>query len=540
MLCLPLPTLLYCVTADYVIVGVGTAGAVLAKKLSDDKKTSVVALHNGENLTQDPLIKFSDNAGITVLSALLGELDPSINFLYLSGLTTPQQFADNRDLLWVMATPEGGASSINAGAWARGTKELFSQWEAIAGPEWSVHRILKLYKELENYKGWTTDSKARGYHGRINVRQDPYPSKVSKVFTQAMIEATHLPYVLDYNDPKTPIGISSRFQFTQKGPDGALRVSSATAFLDKHVITPEGFGRHGRKLRVLFDSMVLKVLWEGNTAIGVEYLHKGEIRQVFAKKGVIVCAGLYSSSLLMHSGVGPASLLQSLNIPVIFNNPNVGKGLVDQPQVPLLFTSNPIDFQKHPAGIFSQISWLPAPGGAPNVRQLRLAFANPVPGLTLGLFDLIQPLSRGAITINSSDPTVPPVIDLGFLSNPSDLAVYQSGFQVYIKALNQALQTINPFYKLIFPDPAILNDINATTAFIQSQIRSNQSFQSHCRMAPFDQGGVVDSKGRVYGVQNLFVADDSIVPLCMDGATMASAYLIAANIANMILESIHD
>lgn len=529
--------LLFCVTADYVIVGVGTSGAVLAKRLSDDKKTSVVALHNGENLTQDPLIKFSKNAIFTVFSALLGEIDPAINFLYFSGLTIPQTFADNRDMLWVMANPEGGASSINAGAWARGTNELYFQWEAIAGKEWSVNRILSIYKQLENYNGKTTNPKFRGYCGPINVRQDPHASKVSRTFTKAMIQATTLPYVLDYNDPETPIGVSSRFQYTQNGPDGSLRVSSATAFLNRDVVTLKGYGKDGRKLRIHFNSMALRTLWSGNTAIGVEYLHNGEVKQVFARKGVIVCAGLYSSPFLMHSGVGPAAVLQPLNIPVIFNNPNVGQGLVDQAQLPLLFTSSPEDYIKHSAGIFNQISWLPAPGGNIKIRQFRLAFTNPIPGLTLGVFDLCQPLSRGSVTINSADPTAPPVIDFGFLSNPSDLALYQSGLQVYIKALSESLQAIDPLYQLISPNPNILNDINAVTAFIKSQIRSNQSFQSHCRMAPFNQGGVVDSRGRVYGVQNLYVADDSIVPLCMDGATMASAYLIGANIARMIIEN---
>ena len=106
-----------------------------------------------------------------------------------------------------------------------------------------------------------------------------------------------------------------------------------------------------------------------------------------------------------------------------------------------------------------------------------------------------------------------------------------------MKGINQALQAIDPLYQLIFPSPAILDDPVAVANYCQAIVGCNQHFQSHCRMAPFSQGGVVDSTGRVYGVNNLFVADDSVVPLCMDGSPMASAYLIAANIADMLIQS---
>lgn len=520
--------------ADYVIVGVGTAGAVLAKELSDDHKTSVVALHIGENLTEDPLIKFAENAGFTVLDALFGFP------YYQNGETIPQINADNRELLWAMALPEGGASSINAGAYCRGTNQVYSQWEAIAGPKWSVNRILDLYKRLETYHGQTDNPAARGYNGPLSIRQVAQPSQVSQTFTQAVINATGFPFVLDYNDPNTPIGASSQLQYTQS-PDGILRVSSATAFLNEDVMTPDGYGVHGRKLRVLFESPGLRTIWKGNKAIGVEYSSNGKTKKVYAKKGVIVCAGVRSSTFLMHSGVGPKALLKSLDIPVVFDNPNVGQGLADQPGCRTIFTSDPADTPiiNSDSGLFTQISWLPVPGGDATVRELRLATANPVPGITLALFDLCQSLSRGSITINSKNPLDPFVMNLGTFNNSADLETFQKGFQVYYSAINTAIQQLNPSYQLIYPDPAILNDLNALTDFIKNSVSCNEHFQSHCRMAPQDQGGVVDSSGFVYGVENLIVGDDSIVPLCMDGSPMASAYLIAANIAQQLIERDH-
>jgi len=545
-------------TADYIIVGVGTAGAVLAKKLTDDKCTSVIAIHNGSNLSKDPLIKYSRNAIFTVLASLIGApipADPSVfnvpetfknpfirfmasvparvPVLYIQGLTTAQPFADNRNLLWEIAIPEGGASSINAGAWCVGTNQVYAQWEAIAGPNWSVPRIREIYKELEEYHGKTPDPQFHGFDGPISIKQKR-PSGLSRVFSQAIVDATGLPFVLDYNDPNTPIGASERMQLTQSGPNGVYRVSSVNAFLGKKMVNENGHGINGRRLRINFNSTALRVLWDGNRAVGVEFSQGGETKKVFAKQGVIVTAGLFSSAFLMRSGVGPSSLLESLNIPVIFDNPNVGQGLVDQPPVYLVFSTNPKDFPKHENAVFQQIAWLPAVNGNQTIREYRLSTAKLIPGISLAVFDLVQPRSRGSITLESADPFVPPIIDDGVLSNPTDLALFQSGLSVYIKNINTALQAIDPQYQLIFPDPAILDDPLLVTSFIQEIVGTNMCFQSHCRMAPLDQGGVVDSEGRVYGVQNLIVADDSIVPLCMDGSPMASAYLIAANVAKLM------
>ncbi len=521
-------------TADYIVVGVGTAGATVAKMLTDDLQTSVIALHNGPNLTEDPLIKFSANAAITV------PLSQVSSPLFQNGNSTPQVFADNREIIWTVALPEGGASSINAGAFVRGTNQLFAQWEAIAGPNWSVNRILNIFKQLEHYYGKTTNPSARGSRGSISLLQVQNPTAVSQKFTQATINATGFPFVLDYNDPNRPIGVSSQLQYTQSSPDGTFRESSANAFLNTSIMMPNGLGVHGRKLRVFFDSPASKIIWKGNKAIGVEYVNQGQTKKVFANKGVVVCAGLNSSPFLLRSGIGPQAMLQSLNIPVVNNNPNVGQGLVDQTPVRFIFTSNPSDTPlENPGvtGLFSQISFLPDPTGDPTVRALRIAILNPAPGVVIGSLDLCQPLSRGSVLINSSDPTTPPVVNLGVLSNSADLSLLERGFTAYIAPINTAIQAIDPDYELIFPDPAVIAVPVLLTAFIQEEVGCNQHFQSHCRMAPQSQGGVVDSNGRVYGVQNLFVADNSIVPLCTDGAPMASGYLIGANIAQLIIDS---
>lgn len=545
-------------TADFVIVGIGSAGGLMAKKLTDDKKTSVIALHSGQNFTNSFIIKYAKNTAFSVLSVLLGsplpfdpaslDLSPAIKAelvaflnlsddavrpLYETGASTPQPNADDRQILWAIPLPLAGGTSVNAGAWCRGTRQLYSQWESIAGPEWSVNNIFAIYNELEKYHGKTTNPYGRGHHGPISVRQD-HVSKLSAVFTAAEIKATGTPFVLDYNDAQTPIGVSAQFQLTRKGDDSFYRVSSATAFLNHDVMKSDGTGVDGRKLQVLFESTGLRTIWDGNKAVGVEYLQNGVQKQVFARKGVIVCAGLRSSPFLMYSGVGPSGLLTSLGIPVKFDNPNVGQNLADQQNTVMIFASNPNDSNVKGNGIFSQISWLPAPGGDPLSRQIRISTVDIIPGITAAILDLVQPLSRGSVSINSADPLAHPVIDLGVLSNPNDLDLFVSAYMTYVKQINIQLQQIDPLYELIYPDPAILDDPILVAEFVKGAVGSNLHFQSHCRMAPLAQGGVVDSTGRVYGVQNLFVADNSINPQDMDGSPMATAYLVAANIARLL------
>ncbi|HHF0526732.1 TPA: GMC family oxidoreductase [Legionella anisa] len=555
------PAMIQIQVPDYIIIGAGTAGAVLAKKLSDDFNTSVVALHNGPNLNQDPLINLSKNSMITVLLGLIGPP------LYALTDTLPQQFDKNRMLNWVYALPLGGASSINAGAWVRGTNQVYSQWEALAGPNWSVANIQNTYVELERYMGLTTNPAARGFSGPLPVRQETAPTQVSLKLSQAIMNATHVGFVQDYNDPNTPIGASPQLQYTQMGPDGTFRASSAIVFLNNNVMDQNGNGVNGRKLRVLFNATADNVIWSGNKAVGVNYFQNGTLKKLYAAKGIIVSAGIKSSAFLMRSGVGAAPLLQALNIPVVYNNPNVGQGLADQPHVILIYTSNPYDTPSSlvlqiagniisalantpigqqlikyigtqvnaPNGLFSQIAMLPNPNGAnPGVRAVRWASINPIPGITVVLLDLVQPASTGFIMIKSSNPFVEPNMDLGEFKNQSDLTLYINTLQNYVKNINAQLQVIDPSYQMIFPDPSVLDDVSQLTDFIKQEVGSNMVFQSHCRMAPLNQGGVVDGTGHVYGVQNLIVADASIAPVPMDGTPMATAYLVAAKIAGIL------
>jgi len=545
--------------ADYVVVGVGTAGSLMTGKLCADKKTSVIGIHSGKNFTDSFILKYAQNMTFSVGESFLGfppnfnpaEFDlpldiqqaftnfiqlvnVSVQKLYETGETVPQANADNRVLSWVIAQPLGGASSINAGAWVRVTPQLLSQWEAIAGPNWSVDRLEHIYKELEDYDGKTANKNVRGTHGPLKITQNPPASVLGEKFAQATISATGAPFLEDYNNPDTPIGVSTQMQSAHRGDNGFYRVSGVNAFLNDNVMHSNGKGANGRKLHVHFNSTALRVVWEGNTAVGVEYLEDGQTKIAYARKGVVVSAGLGSSPFLLHSGIGPAALLTSLSIPVIYDNPNVGQGLADQTPVPIVYATNPQDSAAGTTTIFSGVTNLPSPTGSPSGRKIRLAVIDAIPGITQVVVDLLQPQSRGTITIASNDPLVQPVINFGLLSNPADLNLLVSTFQTYVKNIAIALQQIDPEYQLLLPPPEILDDASLVAAYIQAIAGTDFHYQGHCRMAPLAQGGVVDSNGRVYGVNNLIIADNSIVPQPIDGSPMTSAYLIAANIAKLL------
>lgn len=548
--------------ADYVIIGAGTAGALLAKELSDDHSQSVIVLHAGANFQGAPLVKHSIGALITVPEILLGPSIPphfsrwnlpgdvgmqleqyaysTINAmppLYEKGLTVPQIAANGRRLQWSFAMPQGGRSAVDSGLWFRGSSQLYSRWEAIAGPEWSQERCVDTLRQFEKYCGDTGSALTRGLQGPIAIRQTSPYNIASEKFSTAIQKGIGVPELLDYNAPESILGTCTKMQWACHGPSGRYRVSSATAFLNESVLQPNGLGANGRQLQILFGTYGLKTVWQGNTAIGVEYFRNGEFNVAYAKKGVIVCAGLLSSTFLLHSGIGPAEQLKCLGIPVVYDNPNVGQNLINPPQIALFFNSKPEDTPLDYQGLFSQMAWLPAPGDFSLQRKLRWSTLTLIPGLTIALLDLCQVKSRGQITLASGDPLKAPLIDSGIFANADDFDLFVEAFKTFVPKILQALQESDPRYSLLYPQPAILSDDALLKDFIHEHVASSQCFQGHCRMAPLQQGGVVDSYGRVYGANRLFIADSSIVPEHCDGSELALALLIASNIARFLKNS---
>lgn len=521
-------------TYDYIVVGTGPAGSVIANKLSNDKKNAVLVLEAGSNDSNKRLIRDSKFA-IPIL--LFQDFAPEF---YIPGHGIPQRHAGGRTFPWTGGRILGGGSSVNNQQYVRPSAAVMQKWENLMGPIWSPREETRRFVELENYNGATTNPAARGKNGLLDIRQtQTNPTNMTKKFVAAISEATGFPEILDYNDPNTPLGPFTGYQLYQF-PNG-LRESADSAFLSSDIMTPDGHGKNGRKLKVSFRSTVTRVIFEQNKAIGVEFIKDGTCMRAFARKKVILSAGISSVPILMHSGIGNANLLEKHGISVKFNNPNVGMHYADHPSIAATFTTNSNDHlspKDDPNSLYAGGGFLPdpTPGADPNRRGIQLFFQNgPDCTITMGAI-LLQPKSRGSAVIQDKDPLKVVLGDQGYLANSADLNTFKYTYKVYIKGVAEKLAAIDPTYKLVSPSMDIINDDKKLEKYIKENLGAGFHPQSMNRMGPNPESGVVDAKGHVYGVQNLVVADDTIIPFTVDGNTSAPSFFIGATIAEQLLK----
>jgi choline dehydrogenase len=514
---------------DYIVVGTGPAGAVISKTLTDDKKTSVLVLEAGENNDRDQPIRDSRFAP---------ELEEKFFPEYFwQGEGVPQPGVDERTFEWTTGRLSGGGSSINGEQYVRPTADVLREWEKLLGSLWSPKHAIQNFKQLENYNGKTHTPKIHGYNGRIHIRQAPVnPPSITRKLVSAIQKATGFKKILDYNDPGTPIGPFNRWHLFQKS-DGQ-RESASTAFLSSDIITPDGIGVNGRKLTVLYKSTALQILFKQKKAVGVDILKEGKKIRALARKKVIISAGINSAQLLMLSGIGPSEELREAGIPVVFDNPNVGKNLTNHTLNTAVFTANPNDLQealKDPNGLYTGGAFLPDPLLRNKRRGVQLIGSVSEGKLMITIL-FLQPKSRGSIKIQNADPLKIVLADEGFLDNPYDLEVVKEIYKTYIKSIAMKLSEIDSAYQLVSPTLEMIDDDEQLVDFIKENFGHNHHQQSSLRMAPFTNGGVVDRYGRVYGVNNLLVADAQIIPFTVDGNTSAPAYLIGYTIAKHLIQ----
>lgn len=517
--------------ADYVVVGMGTAGAGVAKILSDDHRNRVIGIEAGTNQDNDLPIKDS---------TLSFDLESSYYATYfyqqeqLPEAFNGEQYHYTTGFLW------GGGSSINGEQYIQGSNINYQRWEDLLGSNWSVKKIRKAFKGLENYNGLTVNPGSRGTQGAVEIRQTPKnATTMAQKFVDAVSLATNFNEILDYNDPKTPIGPFTRWQLYQK-PNGN-RVSSSTAYL-KDIVDEDGEGIGNRKIKVLSKASVNRVLFDKNKrAIGVECEREGRTCRVYAKKKVILCAGVFSPKLLMLSGVGPKQLLKAKRVDLVYDNPHVGRHLVNHPIIGAVFTANPNDNgvpAKDPNALYVGGAFLPNPnlGSSLNKRGIQLIGMSMEPGTFIVMGLLLDPKSRGRIQIQSNDPLKPVLASDAILTHPEDLETFKNLFKVYIANIALELAAIDPEYQLISPTLTIINDDDLLTDYIKDNVDIAHHWMGSCRMAPKDKGGVVDEYGHVYGVKDLVIADDSIAPFPNDGNTSGPAFMIGKMIAEQLLE----
>lgn len=521
---------------DYIIVGAGSAGCVMANRLSANADKRVCLIEAGPPDTS-PLIHIP--LGLALLAKTRG-----INWGYA---TEPERELENRRLYWPRGKTLGGSSSVNAMIYMRGHPADYEGWAKQAGPAWNWSRVRELFLALE---GNTALSNAdHGTSGPLCVSNLVHPNPLSRAFVQAGVEC-QLPDNPDFNGERQEgVGL---YQVTQKE---GRRFSSARAFLDPV--------KSRSNLTIETGALVERILFEGRRAIGLRL--RG--RDILLRPGgeVIVCGGAVNSpQILMLSGIGPGDALSQQGIEVVHDAKEVGENLADHLDIGVLAATRGRDAigiapSFFPRAIRSAWTYARNKNGelTSNVAEAG-GFAKSDParerpnlqlhflpallrdhgcktsfgyGVTLHVCDLL-PKSRGRISLAGKDPSLPPKIQPNYLSHPDDVPVLVNGLKLARRILEApAMQRyvtreLLPGSK-VQSDEALVSDIRARAETIYHPVGT-------CRMGQ-DERSVVDPEARVRGVEGLRVVDASIMPAIIAGNTNAPVMMMAENVSRMML-----
>ena len=536
--------------ADIIVVGGGAAGCVLMSKLSEN--FSVLGIEAGKNLTKDPRIE-----AVGLPAFLLAGTGKPQYFWPGWNQTLPMPGLNGRTSDWTTGMLLGGGASINGLYYGRGSNAVYSRWEEVSGSSnWSLDNILATFNALENYQGLTITPGARGDKGALSVLQTP---TVSDITTNVLLPATQaafpgIPTVVDYNDPSVENCIDPRAQWFID-PTGTKRASSATAFLNDTVMTPEGQGVNGHKLFMLFNSVAVKIVFNKHgRAKKVRYIQDGKLFEARARKAVVLAGGINSSKLLQLSGIGPSKVLKKAGIKPVFINENVGKHLQNHPLIFISLLANPLTSGIPPGAPYAftiHNVYLPVVGNSssdPRILQILFEYFPatppqlPLPLVVIG-FELLNPVSEGSVNIQSDNSFQIAAADDGFYQDPVDLENMKNAVKVYIRNLLNQLATIDPpFYQPLLTDPIVGVILQGySDKAVEDYVKNNSNlsldvhhFVSHCKMAPLNAGGVVDGNTRVHGTKNVFVADTSICPVIPNINTAASGMMIGLRSSSIL------
>jgi len=521
---------------DYIIVGSGSAGSVLANRLSAKPDARVLLLEAGG----------SDKSLYVRMPAAIAKLDtPNFNWQY----ETAQQPAMNgRRMYQPRGRTLGGSSSVNAMVYMRGQAADYDHWRQLGNTGWSYADVLPFFKKAERNE--RLHDEFHGHNGPLNVAERPYTNPLSHVFVEAAQQAG-IPFNPDFNGANQ-LGCGL-FQVTQK--NGA-RWSAASAYLHPAAARTN--------LTVITKAQATRVVIENGRAAGVEYVRGGKRRTVRATHEVLLAAGAINSPhLLLLSGIGPAAELRALGVPVALDLPGVGKNLQDHLNVNVIQrVTQPVTLDGKDRGLASLavgLQWMlfGSGPGTSNVAEAgafiisQLGAATPdiqyhfIPaqlvnhartrldghGVTLHACCL-RPQSRGEIRLASAHPLQPPVIDPNYLAAEYDLKVLIEG----IRHGREILAA--PAFKPWLADERFPGSALQSKAEIGAFVRATAETEYHpvgtCKMGS-DAMAVVDDQLRVRGIERLRVIDASIMPAVVSGNTSAPTIMIAEKGAAMVL-----
>ncbi|MGH7985792.1 MAG: GMC family oxidoreductase [Candidatus Binataceae bacterium] len=500
---------------DDIIVGAGSAGAVLAARLSDDPNHGVLLLEAGPDY---PAVEQTPADLIhTWVSA--GPHD--------WGFVAKANSA--REIAYPRGKVTGGCSAVNGHIALRGTAADFDEWAAWGNSEWSFAKVLPFYRKLEN------DRDARGdFHGAtgpIWIERPPAETwqPINRAFYEAAREFGYAD-VWDHNDPQsTGVG-----PWPRNRRDG-IRVSTAIGYLNP--------ARHRFNLTIRPFSHIHRVMVEGGRVIGVE-VECGGVPQTIRARRVTLCAGAINSpAILLRSGIGPRGELSELGIKCVADLPGVGRNLIDHVMVPVI--AAPAPGVRHDAQVTNPIGIRYTARGSDEFNDMQMyiltyfdqaviagpALDLPCPSISVAP-GLQRPHARGSVTLRSADPNVPAVIDLNYLGHPEDLRRMVDGVRIAWTLMNSA--RFAPYVKeFLNITREVVDSDSAAADFVRDNCGTIFHPASTAKMGlDSDKEAVVDQYCRVRGVEGLRVADASVMPNIVRANTNLTCIMIGERVAD--------